>query len=63
MRRLWFTYALGVAAGAAAGFLSPFWYLGFVPVSAGLLYAFYDLVDVEVPDGDVPSDPQRRRAT
>ena len=57
MRRVWLTYATGVAAGSAAGFCSQFWFLGFLPLSAGLLYAAYDLV--EVTDGDAPSTPQR----
>ena len=39
-------YALGVIAGALAGFLSPCWYLGFAPLSIGLLWAAYDLVEV-----------------
>lgn len=57
MRRVWLTFALGVIAAAAAGFLSPLWFLGFIPLSAGLIWAAYDLV--EVPDGEPSSAPQR----
>lgn len=49
-------YAAGVAAGAAAGFFSPLWFLGFVPLSAGLVWAAYDLVEAD--DGQSPSAPQ-----
>lgn len=57
MRRVWATYAAGVMAGSAAGFFSPLWFLGFVPLAAGLVWAAYDLV--EVPDGEPSSAPQR----
>lgn len=57
MKRIWFAYAAGVASASAAGFFSPAWYLGFVPIAAGLVWAAYDLV--EVPDGESPSTPQR----
>lgn len=40
----------GVACAAAAGFLSPFWFLGFLPVSVGLIWSALNLV--EVTDGD-----------
>ena len=46
MKRVWFVYAAGVASGSALGFCSPLWYLGFGPLSAGLIWAAYDLVDV-----------------
>lgn len=52
MRRVRLAYAAGVIAGSAAGFFSPFWFLGFVPLSAGLVWAAYDLVEA---DGDKPS--------
>lgn len=45
-------YAAGVASGSAAGFCSPLWFLGFIPLSAGLVWAAYDLVEV---DGAKPS--------
>lgn len=57
MRRIWFTYGAGVASASAAGFFSPLWFLGFVPLGAGLVWAAYDLV--EVPDGESSSTPQR----
>lgn len=58
MRARWvLTYTAGIAAGSATGFCSPLWYLGFLPLSAGLLYAAYDLV--EVTDADAPTAPQR----
>ena len=49
-------YALGVIAGSLAGFFSPCWHLGFIPLSAGLLWAAYDLV--EVPDVESPTPPR-----
>lgn len=56
MKLVWLVYALGVAAACLAGFLSPYWFLGFVPLSAGLVWAAYDLVEVA---SDEPS-PQPR---
>lgn len=56
MRRAQLLYAAGVAAGSAAGFCSPAWFLGFIPLSAGLVWAAYDLV--EVTDGDTSPAPQ-----
>lgn len=50
-------YALGVLAGSAAGFCSPFWFLGFLPLALGLVWAAYDLV--EVSDAESPPTPQR----
>jgi hypothetical protein len=47
-------YGLGVVAGCLAGFFSPLWYLGFVPLCVGLVYAALDLVE-EVPDGSTPT--------
>jgi hypothetical protein len=57
MTRVWFVYSLGVGMGSLVGFLSPFWFLGFAPLAAGLLWAAYDLV--EVTDGEPSSAPQR----
>jgi hypothetical protein len=57
MRLAHTVYALGVLAGSLAGFLSPLWFLGFLPLSAGLVWAAYDLV--EVTDGEPSSAPQR----
>lgn len=45
-------YTTGVAFAALVGFLCPIWYLGFVPLSVGALWAAYDLIDVEGDDGD-----------
>lgn len=50
-----FFYGAGVATGAAAGFFCPFWYLGFVPLSAGLVWAAYDLVEAD--DAESSSTP------
>lgn len=50
-------YALGVLALALAGFFSPLWFLGFMPLGAGLVWAAYDLT--EVTDGDASTAPQR----
>lgn len=57
MRVVRLVYAAGVASGSAAGFFSPLWFLGFVPLGAGLLWAAYDLV--EVTDGKPPAAPQQ----
>lgn len=54
MRLVWSTYAAGVAALAALGFLSPFWPLGFLPIGAGLIWAAYDLVEVATDDDASP---------
>jgi hypothetical protein len=53
-----FLYLLCVAAAAAVGFLSPVWYLGFIPISFGAGWAAYDLIDVEEPrNGKSPRPP------
>lgn len=57
MRLAHYLYALGVCCGALTGFLSPLWFLGFVPLSAGLVWAAYDLV--EVASAEPPSAPPR----
>lgn len=57
MRLAQATYALGVLAGSLAGFFSPWWFLGFLPLCVGLIWAAYDLV--EVPDVE-PSTPSQR---
>lgn len=53
-------YTLGVAAAALVGFCSPVWYLGFVPISVGAIWAAYDLVDVEERHGKSSRSPTRR---
>lgn len=55
--RVFVVYALGVVCGSLVGFLSPLWWLGFAPLSAGLIWAAYDLV--EVASGEPPATPQR----
>lgn len=57
-----FVYALAVAAGSLAGFLSPLWFLGFVPLCAGLLFAALYLIDdgEELADGDTAPAHRRR---
>lgn len=49
-------YTLGVLCAAALGFLSPLWFLGFGPLSVGLIWAAYDLV--EVAGAEPPSAPR-----
>lgn len=49
-------YALGVLCLALVGFFSPFWFLGFLPLGAGLLWASYDMV--EVTRGDTTAAPR-----
>lgn len=58
MRLFWFAYVPGVIAGAAVGFFSPWWFLGFAPLSAGLIWAAYDLEEVA---SDEPSPPSSQR--
>ena len=58
MKLVWLFYGLGVIAASLAGFLSPIWALGFVPLSAGLIWAAYDLV--EVPRAESSTASQRR---
>lgn len=50
-------YVFGVVCAALVGFLSPVWYLGFIPLSAGALWAAYDLVDVKESDGKPQNPP------
>ncbi len=57
-RRIGLIYSAGVGCAAVVGFCSPVWYLGFGPLSAGLIWASYDLVDVpekEAVDGKPPT--------
>ena len=54
MTRIWIAYTLGVLCVAAALFFSPCWWLGFLPLGAGLVWAAYDLIDAEDAD-DHPS--------
>ncbi len=51
-------YAAGVASGSLAGFLSPWRWLGFVPLAAGLVWAAYDLVEVNDDDADAQTTPR-----
>lgn len=53
-----FVYGVGVLCGALLGFCSPFWFLGFGPLSVGLVWAAYDLV--EVASAEPPTAPRRR---
>jgi hypothetical protein len=52
-------YAIGVACAALAGFFYPLWFLGFVPLSCGAIWAAYDLVDVKEPDDQSSLAPPR----
>lgn len=56
MRRIVVAYCLGVVAASLAGFFSPAWYLGFLPLAAGLVWAAYDLI--EVTDDEPASTPR-----
>jgi hypothetical protein len=51
-------YVLGVLCAALLGFLSPWWFLGFGPLAAGLIWAAYN-VEREVASGPPPAAPQR----
>lgn len=55
MKRVVFAYTLGVALVAVCLFLSPLWWLGFLPLGVGLVWAAYDLIDAE----DVNGNPSR----
>lgn len=57
MKLVWLAFALGVIAASLAGFFSPWWFLGFIPLAAGLIWAAYDLVEVA---SDEPSPPPQR---
>lgn len=60
MRRAVVLYLFGVTLLTLAGFFSPFWYLGFVPLGAGAVWAAYDLIDVgEAQRGDTATAPPR----
>jgi hypothetical protein len=50
-------YVFGVLCAAATGFCSPVWYLGFVPLAAGSVWASYDLLDAEAPSGNTSRTP------
>jgi hypothetical protein len=50
-------YSVGIVALALVGFFSPLWFLGFLPLGAGFVWAAYDLVEV-TPDGQPPTAPQ-----
>lgn len=50
--RVYLAYTLGVALVAVCLFLSPWWWLGFAPLGAGLIWAAYDLIDAEDADGN-----------
>lgn len=52
MNRDTLAYALGVVLLALVGFFSPWWWLGFLPLGAGLIWAYYDVIDVEETDAD-----------
>jgi hypothetical protein len=60
MTRINATYLLGVLLLATAGFLCPVWYVGFVPLGLGALWASYDLIDDgEGERGDTSTAPPR----
>ena len=61
MKKVYSLFAAGVAAGATAGFLSPYWWTGFVAIAAGCIWAAYDLVDVKDADGDIAREAARNR--
>lgn len=57
--RAYALYVLGVLVASLAGFLSPLWYLGFIPIAIGLVWAAYDFDLVEVTDAEPPPTAQR----
>jgi len=58
VKAVWLAYCLGVIAACLVGFLSPLWFLGFAPLSIGLIWAAYDLV--EVPRAESSTASERR---
>ena len=52
MTRALVVYVVGLALLALIGFFSPVWYLGFLPLGFGALWASYDLINVEDARGD-----------
>lgn len=61
MRWVYLLYAVGVAAGACVFFAWPWLGVaaaGFGPISVGLIWAAYDLVEVR--DGDAEADAPDR---
>jgi hypothetical protein len=49
-------FVLGVIVASLTGFFCPFWYLGFIPLAAGLLAAPYVIdFEREVTSGAPPS--------
>lgn len=52
-------YVTGVASASLAGFFSPSWYLGFLPLAAGLIFAAYDLAEEDT-GGDPPTAADSR---
>ena len=60
MSRAHAAFAMGVVSLALVGFLSPWWFLGFAPLGAGLVWAAYDIdFDVEDAGGDIAAAPRR----
>lgn len=59
MKRIVVAYVLGVLLVSVCCFFSPFWWLGFLPLGAGLIWAAYDLIDAEDAD-DQPSRTSTR---
>jgi hypothetical protein len=55
MIRVRAVYLLGVVLVSLCGFFSPLWWLGFLPLGAGLIWAAYDLIDAE----DADAQPSR----
>ena len=60
MRAAAVVYTLGVLCLSATGFLCPWWFLGFIPLGAGAIWAADNLIDVgEERRGDTPAAPSR----
>lgn len=51
---------LAIVCVGLAGFFSPLWWVGFAGLAAGLVWAYYDVVDVEGEHGDTPAAPRPR---
>jgi hypothetical protein len=60
MTRVHLAYTLGLILLSLPGFLCPIWYVGFIPLGVGLLWATYDLIDTEEAAGGNTSATPRR---
>jgi len=61
MKAILCTYIAGVIAAATAGFLSPAPWTGMLAIAAGCIWAAYDLLEVEDPNGNIETTSSKKR--